>query len=524
MVMPTPATGPSSACAVRRSACRGGLFAAIAALFVASGAQAAPGRPEVTIDTGALVGVQEPGVAVFRGIPYAAPPVGPLRWKATAPPPPWSGVRDAAAFGAACPQDDAHKEAWALVGRKSEDCLTLNVWEPQDRRKGARKAAVMVFLHGGGFTYGGAGVPLYDGANLARRGVVIVTLNYRLGLLGYFAHPALTAEDPQGRLGNFGIMDQIEALRWVQRNIARFGGDPANVTIFGESAGAGTVQILMGSDEARGLFAKAVSESGAGGTPLPNIRNAESQGVKFARGAGLANATAADLRALPVDKVLGRAFPFIDGKVVRFSPGAPFHAGAEAKTPFIIGSNSGEASLTSNTDTVAKMALGSDYPGFLDAYRKRPGAHAENAARDLSEDADSVQESNFLADMHSANGAPTYAYYFDEVPVGDRAKGLGAEHGGELEYLFGNKPAEHDWDDADRRVSKLMGDYWVRFAKTGDPNGAGAPTWLAVKGRPTDRLVLSATTATAKSTDLEEQVKARTLETVVKFWAAQAKP
>jgi len=500
------------------------LALAVTAALLAGAAHAAPTRPHVTIDTGALAGVQQPGVAVFRGIPYAAPPVGPLRWKATLPARPWTGVRDASAYGAACPQDDAHKEAWAQVGRKSEDCLSLNVWQP----KGARNAAVMVFLHGGGFTYGAAGVPLYDGANLARRGVVIVTLNYRLGRLGFFAHPALTAEDPQGRLGNFGVMDQIEALRWVHRNIARFGGDPGNVTVFGESAGAGTVQLLMGTEEARGLFAKAVSESGAGGSALPDIRsgrgNAEAQGAQWAKSIGLENPTPADLRAVPVDKVLGRAFPFIDGKVVRFSPGVPFHAGAEAKVPLIIGSNSGEASLTSNTDAIAKMALGPAYPGFLEEYGKRPGAPPADAARNLREDVDSVQESNFLADMHAANGARTYAYYFAEVPVGDRPKGLGAEHGGELEYLFGNKPADHDWDAADRRVSKLMGDYWVRFAKAGDPNGPGAPSWPAVKGKPTDHLVFGAETTATKSTDLEERVKAATLAAVLKLWAGQPTP
>ena len=487
---------------------------------VAASVQAQPARPQVTIDTGAVVGVQELGVAVFRGIPYAAPPVGPLRWKPPQPAKPWTALRDAVRYGAACPQDDAHKEAWAQVGPRSEDCLFLNVWRPS----GARRAAVMVFLHGGGFTYGAAGVPLYDGANLARRGAVIVTLNYRLGRLGFFAHPALTAENPAGRLGNFGVMDQIEALRWVRRNIAKFGGDPANVTVFGESAGAGTVQILMGSQEATGLFAKAVSESGAGGSALPSLHAAEAAGAQWSKSLGLEQPTAEQLRAVPVDKVFGRAFPFIDGKVVQHSPGQPFDAGAEAKVPFIIGANSGEASLTSNTDAIARMALGAAYPAYLDEYRKRPGVPPADAERDLREDVDSVQESFFLADMHAANGAATYAYYFDQVFPEDRPKGLGTEHGGELEYLFGNKPVEHRWDAADRRVSQLMGDYWVRFAKTGDPNGPGAPAWPKVRGWPTDHLVFAAKTAAVTSTDLEERVKAATLATVRKLWAMQGKP
>jgi para-nitrobenzyl esterase len=503
-----------------------GISALAASLVLtATMALAAPAaRPQVTVDTGALSGVKAPGVSVFRGIPYAAPPVGPLRWKATQAPAAWKGVRDAAKFGPACPQDEAHKEAWAQVGPRSEDCLTLNVWHPE----GAKKAAVMVFLHGGGFTYGGAGVPLYDGANLAKRGVVVVTLNYRLGILGFFAHPALTAEDPNGKLGNYGIMDQVEALRWVQRNIARFGGDPANVTVFGESAGAGTVQVMMGSPDAKGLFAKAISESGSGGTTLPLIRGGpgtgEVAGERFAKSVGLDKATPEQLRALPLDKLLVRASPMLDGKVVRYSPGVPFNAKTEFKVPMMIGSNSNESTLGSNTDSISRLALGSAYAGILEEYRKRPSFPADAAVRDLAEDTASVQESLFIADLHAANGATTYAYYFDQVPVADRAKSFGAEHGGEMEYLFGNKPVEHDWDDADRRVAKLMGDYWTRFAKTGNPNGGGAPVWKPVKGKPTDYLSFGVTTVSKPSTDLEERVRAATLATVQKLWAPQPKP
>lgn len=495
------------------------LAAFIVALLAAGAAHATADRPQARTEAGVVKGVQEPGVAVFRGIPYAAPPVGPLRWKPPQPAPPWSGVREAAAFGAACPQDGAHKEPWAQVGRQSEDCLFLNVWKP----KAVGRLPVMVFLHGGGFTYGAAGVPLYDGANLARRGVIVVTLNYRLGRLGFFAHPALTAEDPGGRLGNYGVMDQIEALRWVKRNIAGFGGDPANVTVFGESAGAGTVQILMGSTEGRGLFAKAISESGSGGTALQPLSAAETLGAQWSRGLGLAAPTAADLRAVPVEKTLGRAFPFIDGKVVQHSPGVPFRDGTEANTPLIIGSNSDEASLVGASSPIARMALGARYDGFVAEYRQRPGVSREAAERDLLEDVASVQESVFLADMHARNGAPTYAYYFDQVFPEDRPKGVGTEHGGELEYLFGNKPAEHSWDGSDRRVSTLMGDYWVRFAKTGDPNGPGAPEWKPVSGKPTVYMAFGARNASTPSTDLEERVKAATLTVVETLWAPEGK-
>lgn len=494
--------------------------ATLAAVALAFPAFGAPVRPQVIIDTGAVAGVAEPGLSVFKGIPYAAPPVGALRWKDTQPALSWSGVRDAASYGAACPQDGAHTEAWAKVGRQSEDCLFLNVWAP----KGAKHTPVMVFLHGGGFTYGSAGVPLYDGAKLARRGVVLVSLNYRLGRLGFFAHPALTAEDPNGRLGNYGVMDQVAGLRWVQRNIARFGGDPRNVTVFGESAGAGVVQILMGSSEGEGLFAKAVSESGSGGTALQPLKAAERLGEQWTRSLGMTNPTAADLRAIPVEKTLGRAFPFMDGKVVQHSPGVPFRLATEAKVPLIIGSNSDEASLLGASSPIARMALGADYAGFADEYRKRAGAAPGAAERDLLEDVASVQQSLILADLHAKNGAPTYAYYFDQVFPEDRAKAIGTEHGGELEYLFGNKADEHSWDESDRRVSELMGAYWVRFAKTGDPNGPGAPPWKPVRGRPTAYMAFGAHTASTASTDLEERVKAASLRIVEKMWSPELKP
>ena len=348
-------------------------------------------QPTVRIATGALAGVAEGDVQVFRGIPYAAPPVGALRWHEPEPAAPWRGVRDASRYGAACPQPPLHKEAWAQVGPTSENCLFLNVWRPAR----AGSYPVMVFVHGGAFTYGAAGVPLYDGANLARRGAVIVTINYRLGRLGFFAHPALTDDDPDGELGNYGIMDQIAALRWVRSNIAAFGGDPHNVTLFGESAGAGSVQVLMGSPAARGLFQKAISESGAGGAVLAPIRggpkSAEAQGKAWAVGIGVPDATAAQLRALPLDRVIGAAFPFIDGKVVVASPGEPFLCGTEAKIPLLIGANSDESSLAGNNQQIARLVLGARYDAFARAYAAaEPEKPPQAAETDLIEDTLSV--------------------------------------------------------------------------------------------------------------------------------------
>lgn len=491
-------------------------------LAAAPSAAAQSGSTPMTLDSGRIAGTVEGPLTVFRGVPFAAPPVGPLRWKAPQPTPPWTGVREARAFGAACPQGPEHKEPWAQVGAMSEDCLFLNVWRPTK----PGKYPVMVFLHGGGFTYGAAGVPLYDGAALAKRGAVIVTINYRLGRLGFFAHPALTREDPQGRLGNYAIMDQIAALEWVKRNIARFGGDAANVTLFGESAGAGSVQILMGAPLANGLFHKAISESGSGSSALFPIRggalNAEKLGDMWAGSLGLKDATPEQLRALPLADVVrnGRAFPFIDGKVVVRSPGEPFYRAAEKRIPLIIGGNSNESSLGGMTEAAAKALLGEQFPALLQGYVAMTGKPAATAAIDLAEDAGFVLPSYALADRHAANGAPTFAYWFDQAPVDQRVGAAGTDHGGELEYVFGTKPVEHRWDARDVAVSKLMGDYWVRFARTGNPNGGGAPTWPAVTTGPTAYLAVGAETTPARLQPVQERAKDAAMADAQKKWAA----
>lgn len=495
---------------------------AMAAAMLATGAAA----QQATIDTGTVLGTRAADTLVFKGIPYAAPPVGPLRWKAPQPAASWKGVRDARSFGAACPQGAEHKEPWAQVGAMSEDCLFLNVWRPA--RPG--RYPVMVFLHGGGFTYGAAGVPLYDGTALAKRGVVVVTTNYRLGRLGFFAHPALTREDPNGQLGNYAIMDQVAALQWVRRNIDSFGGDPANVTLFGESAGAGSVQILMGAPVAKGLFHKAISESGAGGSALFPIRggvlNAEKVGEMWADDLGLKNATAEQLRAVPLADVVknGRAFPFIDGKVVVRSPGDPFYRKEEMAIPLIVGGNSNESSLGGLTEAAAKALLGDEFPALRDGYVTMTGKAPDAATTDLAEDVGFVLPSFALADRHAANGGKAFVYYFDQVPVDQRAAAAGTDHGGELEYVFGTKPAEHRWDARDTAVSGMMGDYWVRFARTGDPNGGAAPRWPAVTAAPTAYLAIGAKTQAARLKPIQERAKAAAMADAQKKWAAMPRP
>lgn len=498
-----------------------------AALIFATLANAATAQQtRVSIDTGALAGARTGDTIVFKGIPYAAPPVGQMRWRPPAKPAAWKGTRDATHYGAACPQGSEHREPWAQVGPMSEDCLFLNVWRPSR----AGTYPVMVFIHGGGFTYGAAGVPLYDGAGLAARGAVIVTINYRLGRLGFFAHPALTAENPDGQLGNYAIMDQVAALQWVKRNIAKFGGDAGNVTIFGESAGAGSVQILMGSPISKGLFHKAISESGAGGSALFPIRggalNAEMVGKLWAESLGLKNATVEQLRAVPLADVVknGRAFPFIDGKVVVHSPGEPFYRHTEMRVPLIIGGNSNESSLGGMTEAAAKALLGKDFPALLQGYVAMTGKPEAKAAIDLAEDAGFVLPSFALADQHAAGGNTAFVYYFDQVAVDQRADATGTDHGGELEYVFGTKPVEHRWDAQDAGVSKMMGDYWVRFARTGDPNGAGTPRWPKVTVPPTTYLAVGAKTQAAHLQAIQEQAKAAAMADARKKWAAMPTP
>ena len=493
-----------------------GLVTALAMFAGVAPACAAPQGPVVTVEGGAVAGRATDDLRIFQGIPYAAPPVGDRRWRAPAPVLSWQGTRDATRFGAACMQPSGRKEAWAQVGPTSEDCLFLNIWQPAK----PGKYPVMVFLHGGGFTYGSAGVPLYDGAALARRGVVVVTLNYRLGVLGFFAHPALTREAPGSALGNYGIMDQIAALRWVRKNIAAFQGDARNVTAFGESAGAGTVQLLMGAPAAEGLFDKAISQSGAGGSVLPSFAKVEAVGKTLSDAAGLGDVTAAQLRGLPADKLLLRSFPFIDGKVVVASPGTAFLRKREMKIPLIIGANSNESTLSSNNADGVKLALGTAVSDFETRYvAARPGKSADAAKTDLAEDVLSILPSVSIGAMHAAAGGRAYSYYFDQVPASQRAGSAGAGHGDELQYLFGNPYDGAVWDDADRAVSRAIGNYWVQFARTGDPNAKGTVAWPRIDEATAPHSLTIATPIRATMlTPLEEQARKAALATSIAAW------
>lgn len=444
--------------------------------LVAVAAMASPATAQqVTTDSGAVTGATADGITSFKGIAYAAPPVGAGRWSAPAPVQPWSAPRDATKYGPDCMQNPL-PGIQAGSRPMSEDCLTLNVWTPKPA-KGA-KLPVMVWIHGGGFVGGSGTLPETDGAALARRDVVIVSFNYRLGRFGFFAHPAL------GTGGNWGLMDQIAALKWVQRNIASFGGDPAKVTIFGESAGGESVSRLMASPAAKGLFARAIVASGGGRDDWPTLAEAQGKGQVFADRAKAADATA--LRALPADKVLGSlalmskeedrySGPMTDGTVVPAGAETIFAEGKQARIPYIIGSNDDElgfipAPFRAMVNGPVEKSLGAAAATVKAAY-----ASEDEANRRLGGDAIFAEPALAFGLLQARAGAPTFMYRFGYVAEGQRKPDVGAVHASDVAFQFGNLPA--DATAADRAAARQLGDYWTNFAKTGDPNGSGLPVW-----------------------------------------------
>jgi para-nitrobenzyl esterase len=450
--------------------------AIVAAMICAAGCAAWAAAPTATVDSGALSGVRDGQIEVFKGIPYAAAPVGPLRWAPPASPAPWTGARDASSFGAICPQP-ATPLGGGAGQPQSEDCLFLNVWTFD----GARKAPVMVWIHGGAFRFGSGSARLYDGAAFARDGVILVSINYRLGALGWFAHPALTrAAAPGAPLGDYGLMDQMAALRWVKRNIAAFGGDPDNVTVFGESAGGQSVLALLSTPAASGLFARAIVESGGGWGADGTLADAEQRGVSLASAAGLgADATAEQLRALPPDKLfdvpaaLGGVGPITDGRLMPRSITQTFQAGRQLRVPLMIGSNSYEASLMAAFKIPPASILARATPAVRALY---PGDDA-TAAADIFTDSVMGAPAHWIAVEASAQ-APVFLYHFAYVPSVRQGATPGTVHGGEIPFVFG------DWTSIaaavatpqDRAVQTLAHACWVGFAKTGDP-ACGSPAW-----------------------------------------------
>jgi para-nitrobenzyl esterase len=469
---------------------------AMAALACA--ACAAAGADPLRIDGGLIAGVDIGGVHAYRGIPYAAAPVGQLRWRAPQPVPPWQGVRQAAEYGNDCAQLPFPQDSAPIRTAPSEDCLFLNVWTPGPATGKGRP--VLVWIHGGDFVTGGSSPAVYDGAAFARRGVVLVSFNYRLGRFGFFAHPALTGEQDGAPLGNYGVMDQIAALAWVKRNIAAFGGAPGNVTVFGESAGGSSVGFLMTSPHARGLLHKAIIQSGTlRKAPVP-FGDAEAAGAGFAASVGVPDgpAAAAALRALPTSAVLaGVAFdardpatysgPMVDGRVLVEAPLAAFAVGHQARVPLLVGSNSFEwgfmlAPRFSSTAQPAAQVLapfGARAEVARTLYAGEIARGGQALAVRLFSDRTFVEPARFAARTHTAAGHPAYLYRFSYVAEAERAQWRGALHASELPFVFGTVAARYGAraTAADLRTSARLQARWVAFARTGSPQDGAQLAW-----------------------------------------------
>lgn len=473
-----------------------------AGLAFASTAPAQAPKP-VHTQAGLVQGRAEDGLTVYKGIPFAAPPVGDLRWRAPQPLAPWMGVKQADKFAPACIQSPVVMPALGMESYPvNEDCLYLNVWTPAKSPK--EKLAVMVWIYGGGFSIGSTSLATYDGTNLAKKGVVLVSVAYRLGPLGFLADPELTAEQG-GHSGNYGLLDQIAGLQWVKRNIAAFGGDPHRVTIFGESVGGISVSMLAASPLAKGLFQGAISESGGsfgpprlaneGGETVPPLSVAERSGAAFFTKLGVSSL--ADARKLSADAILkagppgmgGGFWPNFDGYVLLGDQYKLYEEGKYNDTPVLIGTNSDEGALFVPSTTAAAYlaSVDSGYGEYADkilaAYPAGSETEALRSARDLARDSTFGWHTWAWASLQAKTGkGNVFVYYFSHRPPYPdlpQFKSWGAAHGGEIAYVFENFPKSQTPSEADKELSDQMSSYWVNFAKTGDPNGAGLPVWPA---------------------------------------------
>ena len=460
-------------------------------------ARAMSGESPVRIESGLITGITNPsGVTAYLGIPFAAPPVGPLRWRPPQAPAPWDGVRQADHFGASCMQDQPGSrlpwtEEFMTQGAVSEDCLFLNVWTAA--KPLGEKRAVMVYIYGGGFNEGSSSVAVYNGAELAKKGVVVITFNYRVGPLGFLVHPELTKESEQHSSGNYGILDQIAALQWVQRNVPAFGGDPARVMIFGQSAGAISVAGLMRSPLAKGLFVRAIAQSGPGLFPESlhgggtTFEQREQQGVDYAELmgahslAGLRAMGAADFFKSPSGMPPRANFPVTDGWVLPAEH--PAH-----EVPLMVGMVSGDAGFAEGFGppiaptlahymSMAQKNYGDLAQTFLKLY---PAANDDQvpAAKSASQIDRARVSLDLWCEGHIKRSARIYTYFFDHPIPWPAHPEFGAFHSSEVPYIFETiKLLDRPWGPSDFKLSELIASYWTNFAKVGEPNGPGLPTW-----------------------------------------------
>ena len=474
-------------------------FVAAALLMAAPALMAPPsaadGTETVRVAQGLLAGAAgvHPEVRVYRGIPYAAPPVGGLRWKAPQPAAGWQGVRQATEFSPVCMQTPYPASAAIYQSKPqplSEDCLYLNVWTAA--KSGKERLPVMVWVHGGGFTRGSGSSASYDGEILARKGVVVVTVNYRLGVFGFFAHRALTAESEHHASGNYALLDQIAALEWVKKNIAAFGGDTNCVTIFGESAGSWAVNALMASPRAKGLFHRAIGESGGSFAPMKRLADAEKAGEELAASLGVTTDVLKTLRAKPAEEILKasseqtiRQVP--DGWVLPEEIYAIFARGKQNDVPLMVGFNADEGTALAPQGANIKKELfiagaqqryGSLAEKFLKVYPAGTDEEAVNSFYAAYRDSVFGWEMRTWARLQTKTGhQPAYFYYFTRRPPGPQQEKLRAFHAADLAYVFGNFPWPFPWEGADRKLSEAITSYWTNFAKTGNPNGEALTQW-----------------------------------------------
>lgn len=457
------------------------------------------------VQTGLLAGKTgaTPDVQVYLGIPFAAPPTGDLRWQPPQPPGVWDGVRPAQEFADSCVQELTRSRppwtaAFMVQGEADEDCLYLNVWTAASGA--ADRRPVLVYIHGGGFNEGSGSVATYDGTRLAQKGLVVVTINYRMGVLGFLAHPELTAESPHQASGNYGLLDQVAALQWVQDNIAVFGGDPDRVTVAGQSAGAMSVFLLTASPLAKDLFHRAIIQSGPGGLAAfgvaatrgmaPPRAVAEQDGVAFAEARDLGtlhalrSATVAELTA----GTTPRFRPVIDGWFLPEDAAAIFEAGRQNDVPTLNGMNADEGSFSPTYGTITAEAFrqqaleryGEQAEAFLVQYPVETDAEAGQAQKTSMQDFALVALKRIAAERATTAATPTYLYYFDRaIPWPERPE-FGAFHTGEVPYVFNTfHQLDRPWEAADHALAESMNGYWLNFAATGNPNGADLPNWPA---------------------------------------------